>query len=471
MEIPRCDCSMGYVTVGPGRTRRFISVSFGKGSDRRSQTVLAERKALLNKGARGRADCNYLRMTVSAGDQIISDVSRDQSRQKTCSSCGVRFTCGPTGGKGCWCEELAHVSLVAGADQDCLCPACLSAAIAKLARAGAEISTFTDLQVSSPPTLAEGEDYYCEGPAMELERTLSFTVKATPNAKSNSDAKPSDSQTDEVLREWRESAFYWQKHLGTIRTIFQPVTEALIKEAGLMEGETVLDVAGGSGEPSLTIAETIGPTGSVTYTDAVAEMVTAAESEAQRRGLTNVTFRQCAADALPFENNSFDAVVCRLGIMFFPDPLAGLREMLRVTKREGMLSLAVWGKSDLNPFSYLITNVVARHFEPAEPANPNAPGAFRFAEPSSLARIFAEAGAVDVRERELKFNIAAPISPEQFWELRAETSGTLREKLATLSPSQADLLKKEAQLAFREYFSNNQMSIPAQMIIVTGRKP
>ena len=129
MEILRCDCSMGYVTVGPRRTRRFISVSFGKGTDRRSQTVLAERKALLNKGAGGRADCNYLRMTVSAGDQIISDVSRDQSRQKNCSSCGVRFTCSPTGGKGCWCEELAHVSLVAGADQDCLCPACLSAAI------------------------------------------------------------------------------------------------------------------------------------------------------------------------------------------------------------------------------------------------------------------------------------------------------------------------------------------------------
>jgi len=144
---------------------------------------------------------------------------------------------------------------------------------------------------------------------------------------------------------------------------------------------------------------------------------------------------------------------------------------LRVTKREGVLSLAVWGKSDLNPFSYLITDVVARHFEAAAPADPNAPGAFRFAEPDSLAGILAEAGAVDVRERELKFNIAASISPEQFWELRSETSGTLRKKLATLSPAQADLLKKEAQEAVREYFSNNQMSIPAQMIIVTGRKP
>jgi ubiquinone/menaquinone biosynthesis C-methylase UbiE len=296
-------------------------------------------------------------------------------------------------------------------------------------------------------------------------------VKAISNARSDSDEKPSDTQTEEVLREWRESAFYWQKHLGTIRTMFQPVTEALIKEAHLTEGETVLDVAGGSGEPSLTIAETVGPTGSVTYTDAVAEMVTAAESEAQRRGLTNVTFRQCAAAALPFEKNSFDAVICRLGIMFFPDPLAGLREMLRVAKREGVLSLAVWDKGELNPFSYLITNIVARYFEPEASADQNAPGAFRFAEHGSLARILAEAGAVDVRERVLKFQIAAPISLEHFWELRSETSGTLREKLATLSPVQADLLAQEVQDAVHQYFSNNQMSIPAQMIIVTGRKP
>ena len=295
-------------------------------------------------------------------------------------------------------------------------------------------------------------------------------MKADSNAKNNSDAKLKDSQAEEVLREWRESAFYWQKHLGTIRTMFQPVTEALIKEADLMEGETVLDVAGGSGEPSLTIAKTVGPTGSVMYTDVVADMVAAAECEAQRRGLTNVAFRQCAADSLPFENNSFDAVVCRLGIMFFPDPLAGLREMLRATKREGVLSLAVWGKSDLNPFSYLITDVLARHFGAAGPADPNAPGAFRFAEADSLARILRQAGAIEVKERPLKFQIAAPISPKEFWEMRSETSGTLREKLATLSSAQQELIAREVQQAVREFFPNDQMRFPAQMIIVSGIK-
>jgi ubiquinone/menaquinone biosynthesis C-methylase UbiE len=296
-------------------------------------------------------------------------------------------------------------------------------------------------------------------------------VKAISNVKSESDVGLNDSQTDEVLREWRESAFYWQKHAGTIRTMFRPITQALIESSDIVEGDAVLDVAGGAGEPSLTIAETVGPTGSVTYTDVTAEMVTAAQSEAQRHGVTNIAFRQCAADSLPFENDSFDAVVCRLGVMFFPDPLAGLREMLRVTKHQGVLSLAVWDKGELNPFSYLITDVLARHFGAATPADPNAPGAFRFAEHGSLARILAEAGAVDVSERVLKFQIAAPISVEQFWGLRSETSGTLREKLATLSPVQADVIAKEAQEAVHQYFANNQMSIPAQMIIVTGRKP
>src|SRR6266853_2684798 len=104
-------------------------------------------------------------MIVSASEQIISDPFRDQSKQKSCSNCDMSFTCGPTPGEqSCWCEALPHVSPVASADQDCLCPQCLSEAIAKLPEA--DISTSTDGVMTSPPTLIEGEDYYCEGPAI-----------------------------------------------------------------------------------------------------------------------------------------------------------------------------------------------------------------------------------------------------------------------------------------------------------------
>jgi ubiquinone/menaquinone biosynthesis C-methylase UbiE len=307
-----------------------------------------------------------------------------------------------------------------------------------------------------------------------LDRTLSFPVKVIGDVGNDSDAELMSSemstiQSDAVLREWRESAAYWQKHSDTIRSMFSPVTQALIDEAGIVAGQSILDVAGGAGEPSLTIAGIVGPAGSVTCTDATAEMVFAAEREGERRGLTNVVFRQSGADALPFESESFDAVVCRLGVMFFPDPPAALREMLRVTKPSGIMALAVWDKSELNPFFYVVTNVVSRYSEVA-PADPNAPGAFRFAERGALAQILSDAGASDINERVLKFQITASISPEQFWEMRSEISGTLREKLATLSAQQADLLSQEVQEAVGQFFSNNQMSIPAQMIIVTARK-
>ena len=276
-------------------------------------------------------------------------------------------------------------------------------------------------------------------------------------------------QETDILREWRESARYWQQHAATIRTMFAPITDALVQDAGIVEGHSVLDVAGGPGEPSLTIAQVVGPRGLVVCTDAIAEMVNAAKDQARDRGITNIEFRQAEAESLPFGEGTFDAAVSRLGVMFFPDVAAGLREMLRVVKPGGRAAFAVWGKSELNPFSYLVTNVMSRHVSSA-PEDPDAPGAFRFAEPGKLAKLLADAGAVNVRERILNFHIQAPISIRQFWEIRSETSATLREKLAALPQEEARQIKREIQEAVSEFFSKDQMNFPAQMIIVTGKK-
>jgi ubiquinone/menaquinone biosynthesis C-methylase UbiE len=272
-----------------------------------------------------------------------------------------------------------------------------------------------------------------------------------------------------VLDSWNETAKYWIRYTGTIRAMFAPLTQALIESARIESGNTVLDVAGGSGEPGLTIAEKVGPNGSVTCTDAVAEMVEAARHDATRRGLTNVQFRQCTADALPFPDNSFDATVCRLGAMFFPDPLAAVREMLRVTKPGARVALAVWGKSDVNPFCYVVTNVMAQHVN-SPAADPDAPNAFRFAETGKLAQVMTEAGASEVEEREVTFNLEAPLSPAQFWTMRSQTSDTLREKLAKLSSDEQTQIAREVEQAVTEFFPHNQMSFPTHMIVVSGKK-
>ncbi len=271
------------------------------------------------------------------------------------------------------------------------------------------------------------------------------------------------------LKEWGETAEYWTRHRQTIRTMFAPLTRALVEQAEIAAGQNVLDVAGGAGEPSLTIAETVGPQGSVTCTDPIAEMIAAAEADARDRKIENVEFRQCGADALPFADDSFDVVVSRLGAMFFPDPLAALKEMLRVTKPGGRMALAVWHKSEVNPFCHIITDVLSRHVE-SPPADPDAPNAFRFAEPGKLAGILKDAGAIDVIERVVKFDLAAPISAEAFWTLRSETSETLRTKLKSFSDEQRRQVGDEVQNAVLPFFPEGHMNFPTQMIIVSGRK-
>lgn len=273
-----------------------------------------------------------------------------------------------------------------------------------------------------------------------------------------------------ILDEWRESAKYWTKHNATIRTMFMPLTQALIEQAGIHEGQSVLDVAGGTGEPSLTIAEVVGPGGFVTCTDAVQEMVETARSEANRRGIRNIQFQQCSADSVPFPDNSFDVVVSRLGFMFFPDSHATMRELLRVAKPGGVLAFAVWGKSEVNPFCYVVTNVMDQHTEPAV-TDPDAPSAFRFAEPGKLANVLRQAGATDVHERVVKFDIAAPISPLEFWNMRSQTSDTLRQKLTQLSADEQSQVTHEIEQAVQEFFPANKMKFPAQMLIATGKKP
>ena len=277
-------------------------------------------------------------------------------------------------------------------------------------------------------------------------------------------------QSNDMLRQWQETAKHWTRYSDTIREMFMPLTEALIESARITEGQSVLDVAGGAGEPSLTIAERVGPTGSVTCTDAIAEMVEAARREATSRGITNVQFQQCTAESLPFADESFDVAVSRLGVMLFRDPMAAFVEMLRVLKPGGAIACIVWHKNELNPFCHIVTDIVSRHV-PAPPTDPDAPGAFRFAEPGKLANVLTEAGAADVTEQTLHFNIHAAISPEQFWTMRSETSDTLRVKLATLPEPEKLQVAQEVEREVEQFFPNDQMNFPAQIIMVTGRKP
>jgi ubiquinone/menaquinone biosynthesis C-methylase UbiE len=249
--------------------------------------------------------------------------------------------------------------------------------------------------------------------------------------------------------------------------MFAPLTWGLVEEAQIGIGQKVLDIGGGSGEPSLTISRIVGPAGSVTYTDPVTGMLQSAQEEAARRGLTNIHFRQCSANDLPFEACTFDVAVGRLSAMFFADPAAALRQALRVVLKDGFVAFAVWGPKQANPFFSTITDVIDR-FVKIPPQDPDAAEAFRFSVPGKLAGILEQADAKNVIERQVNFQIEAAISFEQFWQLRTEMSETLREKMVRLTPAQLPIVKQAVADAARRYFASGTMSFPAEALIVSG---
>lgn len=273
----------------------------------------------------------------------------------------------------------------------------------------------------------------------------------------------------EVLNRWTEAAPFWEKHREVIRQMFRPVAAALIEDGLIRSGCSVLDVATGPGEPALTIASSVGPAGKVFGIDPVPQMVDAARRAADHLGLRNAQFDVALADRLPFPAGTFDSVVSRFGVMFFPSPVDAVREMLRVLKPGKKLALAVWRPAEENPFFYALSRIMDRYVDsPAPP--PDAPDTFRFAGPRKLRDVLDQAGALSSSERILQFVIEAPISVEDLWTLRCEMSETLRKKAALLSTGQLAEVRREALDAFRAYSTGGGLRFPANVLIVSGTK-
>src|ERR1700757_4073252 len=190
----------------------------------------------------------------------------------------------------------------------------------------------------------------------------------------------------DVLKRWSGSAPFWEKYRENIRQMFAPIAQALVEDGQIGIGNAVLDIATGPGEPALSVAAVVGREGKISGIDPVPEMVEAARRATDYHGLTNVQFEVASADQLPFPADTFDAVISRFGVMFFPSPVNAVREMLRGLKPGKKLSLAVWHLADTNPFFYAITRVLERFID-RPPRQPDAPDAFRFATPGKLREV------------------------------------------------------------------------------------
>ena len=139
---------------------------------------------------------------------------------------------------------------------------------------------------------------------------------------------------------WDRAVGHYERHWGRQ---LEPAQARLLEMADLQPGERVLDVACGTGLITFSAADAVGPEGAVVGTDLSGEMVEAVQSEAGRRGLTNLSCERMDAEHLDLPDESFDVALCALGLMYAPDPIEAMREMHRVLVPGGRAVVAVWG--------------------------------------------------------------------------------------------------------------------------------
>ncbi len=192
--------------------------------------------------------------------------------------------------------------------------------------------------------------------------------------------------------QWDKSAQGWNDHTTWIRAWLRVPTDAMLEMAGIGPGARVLDVAAGAGDQTLDIARRVGPAGSVLATDLSPRILQFARDNAQRAGLNNVETLVADGEHLNVPEASFDAAICRLGLMLFPDPLRGLREMFRALKTGGAACVMVFSAPEQNPCIAALTATALRHagLPPRDPFQPG--GLLSLGKPGLIDALFTEAG-------------------------------------------------------------------------------
>ena len=202
---------------------------------------------------------------------------------------------------------------------------------------------------------------------------------------------------DERRKGWDTTAGAWDAWFDTIEKATKPVSERMVELAGIGPGDRVLDVATGTGEPAVTAARRVAPDGHVVATDISASMIAGAERRAAKLGIANITFRTAAAEHLDDPPASFDAALCRWGLMFMPDIDGALRHIRGLIRDGGRFAAAAWAEPSEVPTLGIERGVLAPYFDDGHFAHGiDHLGAFRFAAPGLLEEVMKAAGLRDV---------------------------------------------------------------------------
>jgi len=269
--------------------------------------------------------------------------------------------------------------------------------------------------------------------------------------------------------QWQAAAEAWYRWSPTLNQWLGKATDKMLEMAGITTGGRVLDIAAGAGEQSITTAKKVGPSGYVLATDISSNILEYAKQMVQQAGLNNVETKVMDGENLTLEDETFDAVISRVGLIYFPDQQKALKEMLRVLKPGGKVAAIVYSTPEENKFFSVPVSII-RNRAKLPPPLPGQPGPFSLGAEGIIDNVFSQAGFKNVRS-ELVDSPLLLSSAKECVQFEKESFGALHQMMSSLSDSEKESVWNEIETELRKFETENGFAGPCKMVVAVGEKP
>lgn len=268
--------------------------------------------------------------------------------------------------------------------------------------------------------------------------------------------------------QWNKDGAAWRRWNPTLDRWYGEATRQMLEMALIQPGQRILDVAAGAGEPAVSAAERVGPGGYVLATDISEGIIELALQVARERGLNQIEVRAMDGEKLDIPDASFDAVLCRLGLMYMPHPVTALREWRRALRPGGRVAVAVFSTPDRNSWGAVPASIIRRRAQLPPPV-PGQPGPFSLGGPGVLEDIFRQAGFANPEVRAVPAPHGAASAAEYVGVTR-EAFGGFNAMMANLSPEERESVWNEIEGSMRSFESLGGFEAPGECLVGAATK-
>jgi ubiquinone/menaquinone biosynthesis C-methylase UbiE len=267
---------------------------------------------------------------------------------------------------------------------------------------------------------------------------------------------------------WDGVAPGWEENADFVDGRTEELTLAILEAVSLEQGNRVLELACGPGGLGLAAAERVGSDGEVVLSDISPQMVAIAAARAEARGVSNVTTAVLDLERIDQPDSSYDAVLCREGLMLVPDPEGGAREIRRVLRPGGRAMISVWGPRERNPWLSAMLDAVGAQIGGTIPP-PGIPGPFSLDSREKLLGALSGGGFEDVAINEVE----APwkgASFDEWWSVTSALAGPLTKVLEAQPPEAIEAIRSRAHDSLSKYETEDGLEIPGLTLVGTARR-